>query len=182
MHARISVLRVPGQQSAGWLRRSEDDSSTTHQMPNSANAGTGMLRHDLGESDSWADMLDRYLEGWAEVNPTKIFAATTHGYRFDDPLVGRFSRWSIPTYFERLQGRFAPSGASATRDFAFFVHGPMDGPLRRGQLKFFREAPRLGLAGVTCITLGEQGVLAETVAYDLNLALDVLGARSAKAD
>jgi hypothetical protein len=182
MHARTSVLTVPGRQLANWSRHSEEDNSTARRIPNAADAGTRMPGHDHGESDSWADMLDRYLEGWAEVNPTKIFAATAHGYRFDDPFVGRFSRWSIPAYFERLQGRFAPSGASATRDFAFFVDGPMDGPIRRGQLRFFREAPRLGLAGVTCITLGERGVIAETVAYDLNLALDVLGARSAKPD
>ena len=50
----------------------------------------------------------------------------------------------------------------------------MDGPRRRGRLTFFREAPRLGLSGITFITIGERGVVAENVAYDLNLASDVL--------
>ena len=37
-----------------------------------------------------------------------------------------------------------------------------------------REAPRLGLTGITFITLGARGVLAEKVAYDLNLASEIL--------
>ena len=53
------------------------------------------------------------------------------------------------------------------------ICGPMDGPLSRGRLKFFREAPRLGLTGISFITIGEHGVIAESVAYDLNLALAV---------
>ena len=69
--------------------------------------------------------------------------------------------------------RFAGAGAVAAKDLAFFIRGPMDGPLSRGRLKFFREAPRLGLTGITFITIGEHGVIAESVAYDLNLALAV---------
>jgi hypothetical protein len=114
-----------------------------------------------------------YLEGWAEVNLSKILAGTAHNYRFDDPLVGLFTRWSFPAYFEHLQARFAGAGAIAAKDLAFFIRGPMDGPLSRGGLKFFREAPRLGLTGITFITIGEHGVIAESVAYDLNLALAV---------
>jgi hypothetical protein len=126
------------------------------------------------ETTTWSRLLDWYLEGWAEGNPAKIFAATAHGYRFDDPFVGAFSRWSFPVYFEHLRGRFGRAGAITARDLAFSICGPMDGPRRRGQLKFFREAPRLGLSGVTCITIGERGIVAENVAYDLNLASDVL--------
>jgi hypothetical protein len=37
-----------------------------------------------------------------------------------------------------------------------------------------REAPRLGLTGITFITIGDRGIIAERVAYDLNLAMDVL--------
>jgi hypothetical protein len=125
------------------------------------------------EANTWSHLLDRYLEGCAEVNLSKIFAATAHNYRFDDPLVGQFTRWSFPAYFEHLQARFAGAGAIAAQDLAFFIRGPMDGPLSRGRLKFFREAPRLGLTGISFITIGEHGVIAESVAYDLNLALAV---------
>jgi hypothetical protein len=132
---------------------------------------------DIGahnETNTWSYRLDRYLEGWAEGNPGKIFAATAHEYRFDDPLVGLFSRWSFPSYFECLQARFACTGAIAAQDLAFFIRGPMGGSTWPGRLAFFREAPSLGLTGVTLITIGERGVIAEAVAYDLNSALDVL--------
>ena len=118
--------------------------------------------------------LDRYREGWAEVNPGKIFAATAPDYCFNDPLVGPFSRWSVRTYLERLRSRFARAGATTAQDLAVFIRGPMDGPLQSGPLTFFREVPRLGLTGISVITVGERGVIAETVAYDLNLASDIL--------
>jgi hypothetical protein len=128
----------------------------------------------IAETTIWSRQLNWYLEGWAEADVAKIFAATAHGYRFDDPLVGAFSRWSFPIYFEHLRAKFARAGAIMERDFAFDIHGPMDAPRRRGRLKFFREAPRLGLTGITFITIGERGIIAESVAYDLNLASDVL--------
>ena len=53
----------------------------------------------------------------------------------------------------------------------------MDGSLHRGCCTFFREAPRLGLSGISVITLGAHGVIAECVAYDLNLATEVLRQR-----
>jgi hypothetical protein len=90
-------------------------------------------------------LLDQYLEGWAETNLNKIFSATTPEYRFDDAHVGRFSRWSLATYFEHLKRRFERAGGCTTRDLAFYVQGPTDGPLRCGRLIFFREAPLLGL-------------------------------------
>jgi hypothetical protein len=126
------------------------------------------------QADRWNDLLDLYLAGWAEANPAKILAATAPGYRFDDPFVGPFSRLTLPAYFGRLRARFACAGATAARDFGFFIRGPMDGSPRRGRLEFFREAPRLGLTGITVITMGRAGVAAESVAYDLNLACDVL--------
>jgi hypothetical protein len=42
------------------------------------------------------------------------------------------------------------------------------------ELQFWREAPRIGLTGVAEIEIGERGVVAERVAYDLNLASDML--------
>jgi hypothetical protein len=126
------------------------------------------------ESYRWRRLLDRYLEGWAEMNFRKIFAASTHGYCFDDPLVGQFSRWNLPAYFEQLRARFARAGAAEPRDFAFVIRGPMAESLQRGTMKFCREAPRLGLTGITLITIGERGVIAESVAYDLNLASHLL--------
>jgi hypothetical protein len=132
------------------------------------------------EANTWSYQLGRYLEGWAEANPGKIFSATAHDYCFDDPLVGLFSRWSFPAYFEGLQARFACAGAVAAQDLTFSIRGPMEGSPRLGRLTFFREAPLLGLTGVTFITIGERGVIAEAVAYDLNPALDVLRGRSEK--
>jgi hypothetical protein len=181
MRARLSVSPTPAERCAG-SGHIEDDSCGARSISCAADAGAWMRHHGRDEVSTWSHLLDRYLEGWAEANPTKIFAAAAHGYRFDDPLVGRFSRWSIPLYFERLQGRFARAGISAARDLAFFIHGPMDGPPRRRGLTFFREAPRLGLTGVTFITIGEHGVIAEAVTYDLNLALDVLRDRSEKSE
>jgi hypothetical protein len=178
MHARLIVSPTPAERCAEWSGHVEDDSCGARSISSAADAGARMRHDGRDDAGTWSHLLDRYLEAWAEANPSKIFAATAHGYHFDDPLVGRFSRWSIPVYFESLQGRFARAGASAARDLAFFIHGPMDGPPRRGRLTFFREAPRLGLTGVTLITISERGVIAEAVAYDLNLALDVLRDRS----
>lgn len=174
MRARINVSLTPAERTAVWSRRTQDICSAARGTPRARGAEAGrMLDGAYDELNTWSHLLDRYLEGWAEVNLTEIFAATAHDYQFDDPFVGVFTRWSFPAYFERLQARFASAGANATQDLAFFVRGPMDGPLSRGRLKFFREAPRLGLTGVTFITIGERGVIAERVAYDLNPALAV---------
>ena len=62
----------------------------------------------------------------------------------------------------------------SSQDLAVFIRGPMDGSQPGGPLKFAREAPWLGLTGVTVIAVGERGVVAETVAYDLNLASEIL--------
>jgi hypothetical protein len=59
------------------------------------------LRHSHDRAaDDGSDLLDRYLEGWAENNLSKISSAMAPGYCFDDPHVGQFSRWSISLYFE----------------------------------------------------------------------------------
>jgi hypothetical protein len=68
-------------------------------------------------------LLDCYLEGWAEANVVKILAATNPGYRFHDPFVGSFSRWSLHEYFDRVQNRLARSGAIGPQDFGFFLGG-----------------------------------------------------------
>jgi|SRR5262245_1096352 len=122
----------------------------------------------------WQSILAQYLAGWAEADPLKIIAASAPGYRLDDPLVGLFSRWSVPQYFDELQGRLSGTGALAPRDLAFVLHGPMEQSSSRLGLQFWREAPRLGLTGVATIKVGERGVIAETIAYDLNLASDLL--------
>jgi hypothetical protein len=48
----------------------------------------------------------------------------------------------------------------------------MERPSHLGEIWFWREAPRIGLTGVTQIEVGEQGV-----AYDANLASDVYAER-----
>jgi hypothetical protein len=121
-------------------------------------------------------LLDCYRQGWAEANLAKILAATTPRYRFHDPLVGSFSRWSLHEYFDRVRDRLSRSGVIGLRDMAFFLRGPMG--TRPNGLQFWREAPRIGLTGVARIEIGELGISAETVGYDLNLATDLLrGAR-----
>jgi hypothetical protein len=117
-------------------------------------------------------LLDCYCQGWAEANLAKILAATTPRYRFHDPLVGSFSRWSLHEYFDRVQDRLSRSGGIALQDMAFFLRGPMGA--RPTGLQFWREAPRIGLTGVARIEIGELGISAETVGYDLNLATDLL--------
>jgi hypothetical protein len=178
MRARIDVSLTAVERMTLWSRDAQADYRLAIARSGAgvaeAETITETIPETITEAVTWSRLLDWYLEGWAEGNPAKIFAATAHGYRFDDPLVGAFSRWSFPVYFEHLRGRFARAGAVMARDFAFSIRGPMDGPRRRGRLKFFREAPRLGLSGVTFITIGERGIVAENVAYDLNLASDVL--------
>jgi hypothetical protein len=130
---------------------------------NGGAAGNSPLRHSL---------LNCYLEGWAEPNLARILAATARSYRFHDPLVGSFSRWSLHEYFDRVRARLSRSGAICQPDMAFCLHGPMDAD--RDELLFWREAPWLGLVGTARIDIGERGVCAESVAYDLNLASDLL--------
>ena len=118
--------------------------------------------------------LERYLEGWAKIDLEQILDATAAGYRFHDALVGTFSRWSLHEYFDILLERCSRSGAVKRRDIAFELHGPMQGPLHPGGIWFWREAPRVGLAGITQIEVGEQGIIGESVAYEANLASDML--------
>ena len=126
--------------------------------------------HDHKAARPW--LPDCYVAGWATADPTKIVEATAPGYHLHDPLVGIFSRRSLNEYFEMLQARLARAGAIRRQDIAFFFQGPMTG--RTGKLQFWREAPGVGLSGVAQIEVGPRGVIAERVAYDLNLASDLL--------
>jgi ribosome modulation factor len=174
MRGRNHISLTAAERSAECSRQTKDDRLMTRAISRADDAGMAQ-RLDDAEAYTWSGPLDRYLEGWAEANPRKIFAATAHEYHFDDPLMGLFSRWSLPAYFERLQARFACAGAIVSaRDLAFSIRGPVDGSPNLGWLTFSREAPLLGLTGVTLIRIGERGVIAEAVAYDLNLSLDVL--------
>ena len=119
-------------------------------------------------------LFSRYLEGWAEANPAKILDAVTANYRFQDPLVGTFTTRSLSQYFDILQARCARAGTIMPQDCAFFLRGPMDEPLPWGELQFWREAPRIGLTGIVRIKFTAAGVTAENVAYDLNVASDLL--------
>ena len=119
--------------------------------------------------------LDRYIEGWVQTDLEKILDATAPGYRFTDPFVGSFVGQSLHRYFDLLQDRLSRIGAIGRRDLAFFLRGPMKQPSHK-ELQFWREAPRMGLTGVAEIEIGERGVASERVAYDLNLASDMLRA------
>ena len=127
-----------------------------------------------GRSATRNSLLDCYLEGWAEADAAKIAAATAPGYCFLDSLVGSFSWRSLREYFELLQDRLSCAGTITRTDVHFFMHGPMEERTSPGELRFWREAPRVGLTGVTRIEVGERGIIAESVAYDLNLASNLL--------
>ena len=127
-----------------------------------------LLRHDpraWGTAENW--LLNTYIEGWAEADADLILGATAPNYCFHDPLVGRFAHASLPRYFTLLHERFARAGAMKRRDVAFDLRGPIIGVYG---LQFWREAPGLGLTGLTEIVIGPHGVMSERVAYDLNLA------------
>jgi len=125
--------------------------------------------HDWPTTEDW--LLDTYFEGWAEADADLILSATGPTYCFHDPLVGRFARVSLPRYFTLLHERFVRAGAMKRRDVAFILRGPMIDSHGR---QFWREAPGLGLTGTSEIILGPHGIMAERVAYDLNLACSQL--------
>jgi len=116
--------------------------------------------------------LNQYIEGWAQTDLEKILDATAPSYRFTDPFVGSFDGRSLHKYFDLLKDRLSCTGAISRRELAFFLRGPMK--WSHNELQFWREAPRMGLTGVAEIEIGERGVAAERVAYDLNLASDIL--------
>jgi hypothetical protein len=127
-----------------------------------------LLRHDMRDwarAEDW--LLDTYVEGWAEADADLILSATAPDYLFDDPLVGRFARASLPRYFTLLRERFARAGAMKRRDVAFMLSGPI---IDTFGLQFWREAPGIGLTGTSEIVIGPHGIVAERTAYDLNLA------------
>jgi hypothetical protein len=121
-------------------------------------------------------MLARYIEGWAEADPAKIAEATADDYVFFDPLVGRFSRSTLPQYFALLRCRFATAGVVETLDLAFMLRGPMTGASHAAQRQYWREAPLLGLTGLAEITVRHGRVVAEEVVYDLNMACETFRA------
>ena len=127
-------------------------------------------------------LLARYLEGWSEPDPAKIADATAKGYVFYDPFVGRYSRRTLPQYFALLRSRFAVAGAARVPDLAFTLRGPMHGSPHGARRQYWREAPLLGLTGISEIIVTYGGVTAESVAYDLNVACETLLGRHCSGD
>ena len=146
--ARRASIHVVGFADAGHVARARD-------------------REAIGRS-----LLDCYVQGWAEADFVKILAATAPDYRLHDPYVGSFSRWSLPEYFDRVCAGLSRMGTVSRADMAFVLRGPVDS--RAEGLEFWREAPRIGLTAITRIEVGEHGVISDRVAYDLNLASDLL--------
>ena len=173
MRGFVHSSSILAERSAMPLTRAED--RRTEDIGRTVSRGAQKILPDAGDAlDRALLCLDRYLVGWAEGNVDKIVAATADGYRFDDPLVGRFCRRSLASYFVQLQVHFAGAGPRAIADVAFVIRRPPDAPPRWGRQEYCREAPRLGLTGVTAITIGEHGVIAEYVSYDLNPASHAL--------
>ena len=122
------------------------------------------------EAAPWRSLM-RYITGWAQADPAMIAGAAIDEYRFHDPLVGVFTGQRLSGYFEFLHAQFDCDGVRAQP--AFYLRGPMDG-CTSGEFAFFREAPQLGLTGIARILVGTRGVIAESVAYDLNMATEML--------
>jgi hypothetical protein len=126
-----------------------------------------------------AEVLALYIAGWSEADPDKIVDATAAEFVLDDAFLGRFSSHALPKYFEILRSRFGATAPTAQKDLAFALRGPMDGPSCEPIRQFWREAPHLGLTGVTWIAVTPRGIVADSVAYDLNMACEIL--RSSRA-
>jgi hypothetical protein len=133
------------------------------------------LRPSGTQSKIEAEVLALYIAGWSEADPHKIADATASSeYVLEDALVGKFSSHTLAKYFEILRSRFGTTAPTTQKDLAFELRGPMDGPSDEPIRQYWREAPRLGLTGVTWITVTPRGVAAESVAYDLNLACEIV--------
>ena len=146
--------------------RSDDHRRHSYQTP---------VRLSVPERVASDSMRARYLDGWAEADPAKITDATAEDYDFHDPLVGHFSRCTLPQYFALLRSRFGIVGVATRRDLAFTLRGPMSSaPQAARRQQYWREAPLLGLRGLSEIVVTHRGVVAEAVAYDLNIACETL--------
>ena len=141
-------------------------------QPPTARRDHRSLRASRAQSRIEAEALALYIAGWSEADPHKIADATAAEYVLDDAFVGRFSGYALPRYFEILRSRFGATAPTAQKDLAFALRGPMDGPSPVRQ--YWREAPRLGLTGVSGIAVTPRGIVADTVAYDLNVACEIL--------
>ncbi len=148
------------------LLRSDEHRRHPHRMP--------AARPSVAEGSASALILLRYIEGWAEADPAKIADATAEDYDFHDPLVGHFSRRSLPQYFALLRARFGIAGVAATRDLAFTLRGPMSSASHAARRHYWREAPPLGLTGLAEITVRHGRIVAQEVTYDLNMACEML--------
>jgi hypothetical protein len=137
-------------------------------------AGPKMVQFVDDQNADPTSPLNQYIEGWAQTDLEKILDVSDPGYRFTDPFVGSFVGRSLYKYFDLLQDRLSRIGAIWERDLAFFLRGRPMKLRSHKELQFWREAPRIGLTGVAEIEIGERGVAAERVAYDLNLASDLL--------
>ena len=122
-----------------------------------------------------------YMQGWAEADPDRIRAVTPCSYVLDDPVLGIFGRENIEDYFALIADLFEGTGRVDRRDVIFCLHGPVWPTTATPHLLFWREAPRLGLSGISRIDLECGRVCREHVTYDLSLAVDVLRRRSGEA-
>src|SRR5262245_63191359 len=82
-------------------------------------------------------MLARYFEGWAEADPAKIADATAEDYDFHDPLVGRYSRRTLPQYLALLRSRFAVLGVAPVQHLAFTLRGPVVGSFHGARRQYW---------------------------------------------
>jgi hypothetical protein len=142
--------------------------------PRTARRDYTSLRATRARAKIEAEVLALYIAGWSEADPHKIAEATAAEYVLDDAFVGRFSSHSLPKYFEILRSQFGATAPTAQKDLAFALRGPLDGSSAEPIRRYWREVPHLGLTGVTSITVTPRGIAADLVAYDLNMACEIL--------
>jgi hypothetical protein len=119
------------------------------------------------------EALALYIEGWSEADAAKIADATVDDYDFHDPLVGHFSKRTLAQYFALLRSRFADTSLLGEHHLGFMLRGPFSS-CNEPRQRYWREAPCLGLSGTADIIVTSGGVAAEAVAYELNIACEVL--------
>jgi hypothetical protein len=117
MPARNMVSLTPAERVAVWSRHTRDSRLVTRDMTRAIDTeGAQIPGGAHSEANTWSYQLGRYLEGWSEANPGKIFSATAHDYCFDDPqAIRRLAPQAAMT--DSLRGAIRDALANCARNY-----------------------------------------------------------------